>query len=420
MTLEEKANRFPLYTIGEIAMIVEDFNRRVLLADQITHSVLHERFSAIQETARERFGHADKKKLAQFIEYITHKFETPFEKIHSSMVLREMQARLGEGFMQRLEARVGELEDISADMLNHVYQDGEFAYQPHTAAEHIIEFDGNTLPEIIGMNQISFMTREDGGTEFAIDLESSYNTSIIGSIEPTEGQPNVVLSINFEGEHARFQSLISHIVIANYCDLVKRERMQASARSMQNTSEQSNSITNGTNLEPQGRTRTIPRRTSMREVQREIIERSNMPVPRLVDSYTRGVPYSIAYRQAIEQYNARFAGASEIEQEQLSRAVEAARAQLILPSRAKLQNIQNLPTRFQQEMAPIRDPVSGELVHTKTWVIEHISPRPTDDTLSSPTRLYREFYQSRNPTQTQFLDYISSWIIEDASTENNL
>lgn len=81
-------------------------------------------------------------------------------------------------------------------------------------------------------------------------------------------------------------------------------------------------------------------------------------------------------------------------------------------SRKKLNRISgkkraSLPPSFQLET--IEDPITGEEFYLETWIVEHTSPKPTPEELSSPLQLFRRYY--RDSSALASLDQMKPWFI---------
>jgi len=120
------------------------------------------------------------------------------------------------------------------------------------------------------------------------------------------------------------------------------------------------------------------------------------------DPYVRGAR---EYEQRVLMYE------EAIEQGESSEVVEVLREQLEevrgRSYQASEEKRKTVPNRFK--LLTIKDPVTEEERYLKTWVIEHTSPKPTEEESKSLGKLFERYY--RHSSALASLDQMKPWFI---------
>ena len=148
----------------------------------------------------------------------------------------------------------------------------------------------------------------------------------------------------------------------------------------------------------------LPRVQTDKELIRAVYNYTGF-TPRTVELHKRWLHGHEEYGTAVDLYNEACAmETSELAMAWITKELKESREKSRKASSAKVKSI---PTRF--ELEHVTDPITGEIRYLRTWVIEHSSPRPTDEELKSPSKLYIRYYQKSSALA--FLDQMKPWIV---------
>ncbi len=127
--------------------------------------------------------------------------------------------------------------------------------------------------------------------------------------------------------------------------------------------------------------------------------------PRRVELHRAFLRGAKIYKETVDAYNdARNKNASEEELKILQQQVEESGGKAYRISDHKKLSI---PAKFT--LTTIQDPITNELRHLETWVVEHTNPKPTDEELQSPKKLFERYY--KNSSSLASLEQMKPWII---------
>lgn len=389
----------------------------------VSHHFLVNHITDIQKSLDVRFFR--NKRIPILVEAFRAGVSVDYTEMHTEEFIEDMKRFLGTNFMERLNVRQTELEQVTTDIWKDTSDNPKIAYWPHPGAAHEISFSLGSLPEIMGFRSIIFTVHEERGqpVEFLLHTKDK-NISAIGNLGP-DGRINSI-SVNIEGKYPGLLKLLEHISVVTFHDLLLREQIIKTRALRDQTPKPSIPMEQGEIREgaaprksrrhrkriPRGLiyadTPARDRKPIQTDALREGIDQTLKPfTPRPVDMYKRFIEGGRRYHELVQQLSQPVTDRAII-LEQLTQV----REKLERPSPAKLAALPNLPAKFQP--ITVQDPVTSETYVLETWVIAHISPKPTPEERSSPAKMYGKYY--KEGSAIGFWDYLKTWIVESETT----
>lgn len=207
--------------------------------------------------------------------------------------------------------------------------------------------------------------------------------------------------------------MLNHIAVLVFRDLTVREKKlkaqgeKAGVSKVGKKKGQEN-VNGGKPGENRDRTiyRSLPRIQSDRDLISEVSKGGTF-TPRPVQLHPAWVRGAKEYFSAIQAYNeAQKRGASEAQLQQIATQLALAREKSYKASKEKLGT---WPHRFEQKRVHVLDPVNGDERDLVTWVIFHVSPKPTEEEAKSQITIYERYY-SRSSSLAS-LEQMKPWFV---------
>ncbi|MBI2020691.1 hypothetical protein HYS94_04725 [Candidatus Daviesbacteria bacterium] len=347
------------------------------------------------------------KNLEKAIAIIKEVLKEPYSTEHLHAIEDVFERNCGSEFINRLNIQSGELRELTRTVWDSTLERG-LHFLPMEQGTNIVEFSEGSVPEILGLENIT-ITRRGILTEWELAVTFTLkNTSIIvaGLLEQ-DGK--LQLKAPVEQEIPGLYTMLNYIAVLAFHDLVIQESgesHQIRDKSKSEGEERKHSPFPTTSKAGRSQGRTLPRTQKDTDLIREVYRKTGF-TPRVVEIHKTHLRGAREYQAAVELYQeALNQDVSEIalawlreELRQMSR-----RENFYQPAEAK---IKNLPARFKLEV--ITDPITGEERYLETWVVEHTSPRPTEEELKSPIKLFQRYYSHSSSLAS--LDQMKPWFV---------
>lgn len=334
--------------------------------------------------------------------------EDYLKELHIRELKSSFEHMCGPDFLERLKERADELEKVAYVSWHSLFDRG-MHYLPMSGGVNVIEFSKDGVSDMIGFRSLK-LHRMGTPQDWEIALEFQLKAgglSVIGKIDQ-----NGVLHLNdpIAEEIPQLHKLLSLVATLAFHDLVVQEKGQAgkSARKTSSPKEQkpnNEDKADAADIEIyRSFGKYLPRRQTDASLIREVYRHTGFK-PRRVEIHRSWLPGADEYKAAVDVYNeAKTDNVPALTLEWARKELEEARKQSRKASEAK---IKSMPPHLQLEH--ITDPVTDEVRYLRTWVVEHTSPKPTEDELKSPVRLFERYYSKSSALS--FLDQMKPWFI---------
>lgn len=331
-----------------------------------------------------------------------------FGEIHKEAIKEYFEKNCGQEFLEKFTKASDQIEEISQRVWSDIFQEG-MHFLPMESGENIIEFSQGSLPEIVGLSSISFRTL---GTpqDWKIGLRFRLRPGFVielGGMLSSEG--SLEFRFPLKREIPGLYSILRHIAILSFHDLVVQQRLdqgKATSNGSYRTKSGNSSIgtidfNGGVIRSESGR---LPRVQSERELTDSVFKKTQRK-PRRVELQKRALPGSKTYEAALKLYE------EALENNLPQETLEWIKEELNL-ARKKTYKISSkkkgsIPARFS--LKTISDPLTGEERFLETWVVEHTSPKPSDEELRSPVLMFERNY--RGSSALASLEQMKPWFI---------
>lgn len=329
---------------------------------------------------------------------------------HRLEVLQEYFAeRSGERFLSQLKQHSDELNDITAASWR-VLTAGDIHFLPMETGINIIEFDENSVPFILGMRRLQ-VNLEGNNQNWHINVSFEFDDDLNRIQGRLNQAGELELHTPIEEAIPGLYTLLRHISVLTLHDLVIQLSQQTHiARPPRN-------YPPGRNVEipPDNIVRTnggeLPRVQTARQLIENVYGIRRMR-PRRVElhkAYLRGTQ---EYLTAVELYNQAVEQGLDSEIiTWLAENIERARRE---SHKASSRKVQSIPRHMQ--LQHVTDPLTGEVRFVQTWVVEHTSPRPTNEELASPRLLFERHYS--RASALAWMDQLLPWFINEEGNTN--
>ena len=305
--------------------------------------------------------------------------------------------RAGREFLDKLSEHKDEVSQIRKIAWDDIsVQDMHFL--PMQQGVSTLEFSNTGIPHLLGLREIGVTTTgtlKQWETQVIFRIDNS-TVAVTGSIDK-EGK--LILKAPLAEHSPGLYAMLNHIAVLTLHDLVIQEKRRQDADQQQavltnsgNSKDRRDSEDGNTKRKTK---RPLPRAQREQDLINSLYEGTGY-TPRRVDlhkTYVRGAKF---YLEMMQEYNNASATGDAtnvaIAAEYLAEARSAS-------YQTSLSKIVSTPERFQLES--VIDPVDGDTRYLQTWVIEHTSPRPTNEELSNPVKMFEKYYRRSSALASQ-------------------
>lgn len=334
--------------------------------------------------------------------------ECSFATMHLDAMRNIFETNSGIEFLDKLKRHYNEILEVKQKVWEEAINQMHFLPM---RGINSIQFSEDSIPGILGLESIDIIrtgSEKDWGINVKYNLRGKKYITLMGNLQQ---DGNLRFRADLEKEMPTLYLLLNHIAVVVFKDLVTQEdkKSNGSKNAVEPVEitrireEKGKSVTD--NSPGRRSSGSLPRRV---QHDRDLIRktwREGSIWPRTVELHTTRLKYSYPYEEAVNSYKKLVErGALEEEIAKAKKQLEIARAQANSISEGKKAN---LPKSFKLET--ITDPVTNQERTLETWVVEHTSPKPTDEELASPLELYTRYYSGSSALAS--LDQMIPWLI---------
>lgn len=248
---------------------------------------------------------------------------------------------------------------------------------PVESGAEIIDFeqDENAGPGKYGITSLA-LVRSGESADWKVETIFSFRDSdvrLIGVLDP-QGTLEFPLFLNEELPH--IYSLLKHIALVGFHDItlirdLEEQSTKATPKVMEPNEEYH---TRSPHLKSDQDTihsiRRLPRQRSARLI-RDTIRRKTRYTPRIIPQHPVDLPGAKNYREAVRDYQYLVSKLNGPGAQKAKRNLEEAREAMYKISSRKL-----AARPHHMKLHTIVDPISGDIIPTQSWKVEHQSPKP--------------------------------------------
>ncbi len=370
-----------------------------IYADEIGTRYFQTTVLPLLEHRLKYFGVA--RKFADIITLIkTELREKPFSEAHFAALKDYFEEHCGQEFLKRLNSHSDNIKAITRSAWQFTLEKG-FHYLPMQQGFNLIEFSEGSVPDILGITSVTVNT--SGSPQ---EWKESITFRLLGTSIAINGrfdqEGKLVLKAPLEARIPGLYILLNHIAVLAFHDLVIQERKE---REKQIKKDENRTLAG----HQQPRTgsphdklhsKDLPRIQTDTQLILDVYHETNQ-TPRRVELHKRRLPGNDDYLTAISLYEkAKTDTELAIAATELKKARDRAR-------KASDSKVRDLPAKFS--LGKIQDPITHNVRYFETWVVEHTSPKPTEEELKSPVKLFERYY--KNSSALASLDQLKPWFV---------
>lgn len=313
-------------------------------------------------------------------------------KSRAEEVKERFNALVGAEFLEKMNEYTESISRITQITWQDMLDKG-MHYLPLKQGVDIILFSRDSFPEIMGLNQID-LTQVGDPQDWKIDVSLAFKGGGIAALG-TLDQNGKLTMLDPIGETApALDLLFNHIAVLTFHDL-----------SIQQRTESPGFKNKGRGKTPQSpEILSLPRIHRDRDIIRDVFSITDYP-PRRVELHKMRLKGYKQYKAVVFAYLE--AVNSNQPYEIILRRRDELEAVRENSRKASPEKVKNVPARFKLEA--VKDPVTEEVRHLETWVVEHTSPKPNEEELKDPVKLFERYY--KNSSTLASLDQLKPWIV---------
>ncbi len=375
---------------------------RMMVNNREVHTLLGKSWQKLRLDWEKRFAHLlpHKRKFAQLMRGLESQVKRSLDRELSQSIVKYIEHEMGGNFRQLLSQHGTQVHEVTGRILGEL---ARIDYWPHPDLVHTIVFSRQSVPELMGISQVSFVVDEgfDRPIGFHFRLHRA-DFGISGELRPDN---RFVWLFDETVLPQPMRTILEFLVVASLRDYLKRGEIIArhpAAKRAPSSGHLSNQIRTES-LRPLPRRPAGPRETeAVHQAEITALIETHSPdrgqfTPRQVGAYRRSYTHADDYVRALLAYE----DAPPPEKTARAEALAAARQKLRQPLAEKVR-AGNLPARLTLE--PLIHPRTGEQLRDtlparrgqpmfrNTFVNGHIRPALTRDELASYALRYERRY----------------------------
>lgn len=318
-----------------------------------------------------------------------------FSQIHMEALKGHFMSHCGEEFLQKLTQHSGEIEEVT----KRVWETSDMHFLPMQQGLNIITFSNESVPDILGLESISL--HSTGSLEnWRIAVSFKLKDTLIGIMGELDQDGILHLKAPVDREIPGLYTILKHIAILTFHDLTIQEKKNREQKESQNPSSKKPRENDTSNKRNGG---SLPRIQKDSDLIRDVYTQTGY-TPRRVELHKGLLRGAKQYREMVELYNQVIAEGSPEDVQAASELLSEARKKSYQASEKKQANV---PARFSLET--VTDPETGKERAIETWFVEHTSPKPTEEELKSPVKIFERYY--KNSSALASLDQMKPWFV---------
>lgn len=330
----------------------------------------------------------------------------PFSESHLAALRDIFERNVGGEFLGRLNMHATEIAGVANTVWQSTIEKG-LHFLPTQQGISTVEFSQDSVPDILGLESITFNrsgTPQDWQINTVFKLRDTY-IMIVGKLND-EGR--LELKASLDTEIPGLYNMLNYIAVLTFNDLVVQESTEQEAEAPRGDRKGMGQKGRGEERKQVSVAASLPRKhQSDRQLIEDVYKITGFK-RRSVDLHKR----LLSNRRQIDEYKEaahlyQEAMTTEVSEETRSwLAVELTEARKLLHKASETKK-RTVPKRFQLET--IYDPILEEDRYLETWVIDHTSPKPTEEELHSPVKMFERHYKRSSALAS--LDQMKPWFI---------
>lgn len=376
-----------------------DFNNQVAYLDEIgvnffNHTLVPLLRKRLGELGLEEKFNGELSKLDDYAK------DNAYEKHHLIVLAQVFEENCGKEFLDKLSSRSKEIQEVTEDVWGNTLE--KLHFLPMSTGINVVEFSDGSVPNILRLKNIMVFA---GGSPQDWRMNVRYNLDntdfcILGQLDQ---HGKLTLKAPVEQKIPGLYTLLNHIAVLVFHDLAVQGKSKTAATTPENGHGRSDED-GQPKTDNKSHQRFLPRTQKDSQLVADVYESTHFK-PRIVELHTMTLPGAKEYQSAVNLFNE--AIAANVSDDQLSwitKELENARKKAHKISKEKKGNI---PARFA--LGKIMDPITNEERFLETWVVEHTSPKPTEEELKSPVKLFERYYKHSSALAS--LDQMKPWFV---------
>lgn len=331
--------------------------------------------------------------------------EKTFAEEHLHAVRDVFEKNSGEEFLQKLKEYSSEIDKVTETVLRSVL-DENMHFLPMQQGINTINFSPNSVPDVLGLKSISF-NRIGDVDDWQLTVVYSFSDTHFRLLGFLDKDGKIRFKAPIEQEISGLYTILRHIAVLTFRDLVVQDKIEQQERGTDHLEKPEKDETHRNGETPSRNVSQggiLPREQTDRQLTDYIFRKTGI-TPRIVEVHPASLPGAKEYLGCVKAYqNAIDNNLPEGEILERKQNLELARQRAYQTSEAKKKTV---PARFK--LATVPDPVTGQERYLETWVIEHTVPKPTEDELRSPVKLYERYY--KGSSSLAFLEQLKPWFV---------
>lgn len=382
--------------------------------DVIGNNFLRDTLYLRVQTRLAELGYGDRFKevIDETTEFYT---KERLRQLHVTEIKNAFEFMCGPDFLAKLRKHMSELESITKRVWESLFEQG-MHFLPMQQGINAIEFSGNSVPETIGFKTLR-LHLANAPQQWKVGIEFTLKAggqTIIGMLNQ-----DGILQLNdpIQEQIPELYAVLNLIAVLTFHDLaIQNKNKGDQKKQIKQFPDKKDAVQISDNEGEHEETdnlafqiyrsyrELLPRTQTDTQLVKDVY-RSTGFTPRRVELHRRWLPGHEEYTTAVNlYYEAKENNASELTMTWITQELEQARRKA---RKASPEKVKNMPARFQLEH--VTDPITREVRYLRTWVVEHSSPKPTDEELKSPIILYERYYH--RVSALAFLDQMKPWFI---------
>lgn len=324
-----------------------------------------------------------------------------YDRIRIKEIKDTFEHLCGTDFLEKLARHSGDIDLITQAAWQSILKKG-MHFLPMTQGINVIEFEKGGVPEIIGLKNIAIQ-RIGAPRDWSIDIRFALQAGGINIIGTLDRNGNLACDIPIAQEIPALHTMVRHIAVLTFHDLVVQEIKEEGG---ERETRQRNGVSSGRKENnKRSKNRSLPRVQTDTALVSDVYKKTGF-APRRVELHKAALRGAKDYLEAVGEYQMAIADSSQSESAIvfLKEWLDLTRENAYQTSDAKKRSV---PAQFR--LAWVTDPISGEQRYLETWVIEHTSPKPTEEELQSPVELFERYYSHSSALAS--LDQMKPWFV---------
>lgn len=310
----------------------------------------------------------------------------------------------GEGFLERLNEKAPAIREV----WQAEWRATNLTYLPLHIGSEVIPFSDRRLPALLGLTSIELTTiGSQPNWEVGVTFHMPENKLIFGKLTNDGGlHLRAPLDEGMEG----LETMLNLVAVAAFRDIVIRDVYETKTGKRQGVRTGTASDGVEHRVSAVGRaSQPLPRRVRQdTQLIRQVYETYGEKVPHPVSLHPMWLAGGQDYKAAIDLFLETQEREEATEEERVWAASQL-KVSREVSKKASTKKANTYPKKLDR--VHVVDPQTTEEFDLRTWVKDHLSPKPTTEEWQSPVRLWRNRFE--RGSSVAYLDVLLIQLIED-------